>query len=269
LWKALALSNGWRLPDDVDTATRDIVAKLNDKAKAKATPATGSGAWKAWFIRALVERVLDGKTERELVAAEDDHHQTKKKRVHRGFADTNEAGGEEAEAADDGEEEDEDEEEDVASYSNSSKVQMASRQVVVSRPIGLDDEPAGEVPMPLRRSPSSFFFVLLRSLRVALRSFQLTSGGGARSPQELQGGTVWGILNFLLTEDMPNSTTRAVAWPTLAAAAHVCISSWLSLWCTPTSVPCVCLCRVCVCLVLCVVRREGHSGIPDYTHAVH
>ncbi len=79
LWKALALSNGWRLPDDVDTATRDIVAKLNDKAKGKATPATGSGAWKAWFISVLVEQVLDGKTEHELIAAEDDHHQHTKK----------------------------------------------------------------------------------------------------------------------------------------------------------------------------------------------
>ncbi|ELR15076.1 RasGEF domain containing protein [Acanthamoeba castellanii str. Neff] len=177
LWKALALSNGWRLPDDVSTATRDIVAKLN---RAKAMPGTGSGAWKAWFISALVERVLDGKTERELVAAEDDHHQQtkkkKKKRVNRGFEDTNDAGGEEAEAADDDDEEEEDEEEeDATSYSNNSKVQMASRQVVVSRPIGLDDEPAAE---------------------------------------ELQGGTVWGILNFLLTEDMPNSDKAIAAFLT-------------------------------------------------------
>jgi hypothetical protein len=163
LWKALALSNGWRLPDDVSTATRDIMAKLN---RAKAMPGTGSGAWKAWFISALVERVLDGKTERELVAAEDDHHQQtkkkKKKRVNRGFEDTNDAGGEEAEAADDDDEEEEDEEEeDATSYSNNSKVQMASRQVVVSRPIGLDDEPAAEVHThfvaPLLRSSSSLF----------------------------------------------------------------------------------------------------------------
>jgi hypothetical protein len=164
LWKALALSNGWRLPDDVGTATRDMVAKLN---RAKATPGTGSGAWKAWFISALVERVLDGKTERELVAAEDDQQTKKKKktRVNRGFdPDTNDAGGEEAEAADDDDEEEEDEEEDATSYSNNSKVQMASRQVVVSRPIGLDDEPAAEV-------HTHFVAPLLRSLRVALRSF--------------------------------------------------------------------------------------------------
>ncbi len=129
LWKALALSNGWRLPDDVDTATRDIVAKLNDKAKVKATPGTGSGGWKAWFISALVERVLDGKTERELVAADDDHHQhTKKnKKNKRGY--NGEVG----------------EEEYATLYFDNSKVQMASRQVVVSLPMGLNGEPEGEV----------------------------------------------------------------------------------------------------------------------------
>jgi hypothetical protein len=54
---------------------------------------------------------------------------------------------------------------------------------------------------------------------------------------------VWGILNFLLTEDMPNSTTR-----------H-CLANPLLLlkWCVSVSCVCVCVCVSCVCV--CVVRR--------------